>query len=220
MKRSLLRILPLLVALVGPGFVKAQDVDCSEAYNGQPAKCIHIPCDGWFKEMLGTWKGPFQAYSRELSKNGQTVMRPYQNVINYAETDCMKNSVSGETFILGRATDTYSEFSGLPANTEHGLLVMGAQADGTRFFRTINSKKQLHAYQLVYQNKLASFDVWQLKIPVDGGSPEMEFTAIDGRDFSDTHEHKRNVTVTLRVGPATQPYFQDVVAFGTHTLQK
>jgi hypothetical protein len=220
MKRLLLRILPLLVALVAPGLVKAQDVDCSEAYNGQPAKCVHIPCDGWLKEMLGTWKGPFQLYSRELSKGGQTVLRPYQNTTIYLETECMKNSASGETFIIGRATDIYPEFSGLPAVTEHSLLIMGEQPDGARFFHTINSKKQLHAYQLLYQNKLASLSVWQLKTPADGGSPEMEFTAIDGRDFSDTLEHKRNVTVTLRVGPQGQPYFQDVVAFGTHTLQK
>src|SRR5665213_1990399 len=101
------RTLSLILLICLPLFARAQGVDCSDANAGKPAQCIRIPCDAKYQTFLGTWKGPFHAYVRELSKNGTTVFRPYENTTTYAATDCLKNSDSGETFIIGHMTNVY-----------------------------------------------------------------------------------------------------------------
>jgi hypothetical protein len=47
---------------------------------------------------------------------------------------------------------------------------------------------------------------WQLHIPASGSSPQMTFTTIDGRDFTEPAGNARDVTVTLSVGPSTAPF--------------
>src|SRR5450432_3283387 len=100
----------LLISL--PGAAIADAVDCSDAY-GLAAQRAPVPCDTKYQTFLGTWKGPFHAYVRELSKDGKTVFRPYENTTVYTAADCLKNPEGGETFIVGHMTDSYPEFSGL-----------------------------------------------------------------------------------------------------------
>jgi hypothetical protein len=203
-----------------PAAVGSDGVNCSEAYSGQPAKCIRVPCDSKFHAMLGTWKGPFQAYVQELSKNGQAVFRPYESTTTYSEADCLNNLASKETFIIGRVTDAYPAFDGLASKTERSLLIMGANHDGSPFMRTVEPNGKMYTFHLQYENEAASLSIWNLTIPGQGQSPEMEFSTIDGRDFNDNHANTRAVTVTLRVGPPKAPFFQGVIAVGSHSLQK
>lgn len=210
----------LIVALcLLPLLASAQQVDCSAAYSGKTAHCVPVPC-GRYQGFLGVWKGPFEAYSQELSKNGKTIFRPYETTVTYRSSDCLKNPALGEIFILGHVTDVYSAFSGLPARTEHTLLITGEHSDGSRFLRTVDEKKSVSNFHLDYQNKAASMAVWSLSIPAHGNAPEMDYSIIDGREFTATGTNRRNVVITLRVGPKTQPYFDGVIAYGHHTLQK
>lgn len=194
-------------------------VDCSEAYGGKSAMCSRATCVGKLAVTLGTWKGDFQAYVQSLSKGDKAVFRPYVNTTAYSAQDCFTNAASGETFAIGRMTDVYAAFDSLPAKTERGLLIVGTSADGARFMRTVEAQKS-YSYRLKYENAAASLSVWELTVPAEGQSPAMTFTTVDARDFEDTRDNKRHVTVTLLVGPPQTPYFNGVVAFGSHTLQK
>jgi hypothetical protein len=207
----------LLLSL--PAWVCAQQVDCSEAYNGKPTQCLRVTCDARYQAFLGVWKGPFHAYVRELSKNGKPVFRPYENRTEYVASECLKSVDAGETFIIGRMTDTYPEFSGLPGHTEHSLLITGATPDGNPFLRIVDGSKHLSSYKLEYLNKPASFTIWTLPIPARDSVPEMLYSTIDGTDFTADGADRRNVTVTLRVGPPAQPYFDGIVAYGFHVRQ-
>lgn len=202
-----------------PAFAWAQAVDCSEAYGGKTAQCVRIPCDSKYQTFLGTWKGPFHAYVRELSKGGKTVFRPYENTTEYAEADCLKNEAAGETFIIGHMTDAYPEFSALPAHTEHSLLITGTASDGSPFLRIVDDKKRLSTYHMEYLNKAASLAVWTLRIPGHDSSPDMLYSTIDGRDMTAEGKDRRNVTITLRVGPQNQAYFDGIVGYGFHVRQ-
>ena len=48
----------------------------------------------------------------------------------------------------------------------------------------------------------------------------MKFTVIDGKDFSDLTHEKRNVVVTLSIGDSSKPDWEDVVSYGSHSLNK
>jgi hypothetical protein len=214
------RPLSLMLLICLPMLVRAQGVDCSDAYAGKSAQCTRVTCDAKYQTFLGTWTGPFHAYVRELSKNGNTVFRPYENTTAYAATDCLKNSDSGETFIIGHMTDVYPEFSGLVGHTEHSLLITGTSSDGSPFLRIADEKKRLSTYKLEYQNKAASLAIWTLLIPGHDSSPDMAYSTIDGRDFTAEGSERRNVTITLRVGTKAQAYFDDIIGYGFHVRQK
>src|ERR1700744_1516665 len=95
----------VMLLTVLPLFASAQSVDCSDAYGGKATQCIRFPCDPKYQTSLGSWKGPFHAYVKELSKDGKPVFRPYENTTAYAATECLKNAEAGETFIIGHMTD-------------------------------------------------------------------------------------------------------------------
>ncbi|HEY1772090.1 MAG TPA: hypothetical protein VGH91_02730 [Gammaproteobacteria bacterium] len=190
--------------------------DCSAAYGGAQARCEQVPCGDIYSTFLGTWSGEFQAYERSKSVGGKTVFRPYRNTISYAQSDCLKNTGNGETFIVGHQTDDYPVFEDLPAKTDHGLLITGRKADGTPFLRTVG-KQGSYDYALVYRNPAAKLAVWRLSIPASSGNPAMTFTTIDGKDFAVASGETRDVTVTMSVGPADAPMFQSVIAYGSHT---
>lgn len=95
-----LRSLGLLLLTSLPALAAAPAVDCSDAYAGKAAQCVRVPCDPKYQTFLGTWKGPFHAYVRELSKGARTVFRPYENTTEYKAADCLKNTDAGETFII------------------------------------------------------------------------------------------------------------------------
>jgi hypothetical protein len=208
----------LLVFLAIPAFALAEGVDCSEIY-GKAAQCVRIPCDARYQTFLGTWKGPFQAYVRELSKDGKTVFRPYENITTYKMEDCLKNPETGESFIIGHMSDTYPEFSGLPAHSDHSLLITGSSSDGSPFLRIVDEKKRILTYQMEYQNKAAGVAVWTLPIPAHDSSPDMLYSTIDSRDLTAAGMDRRNVTITLRVGPKAQAYFEGIVGYGFHVRQ-
>lgn len=92
----------------------AQEIDCSASYGRKPAKCVPVSCSPAFQAFLGVWKGPLQAYSQQLSKNGKIVFRPYENTVTYDASDCLKNPELGETFIVGHMTDVYPPFLAFP----------------------------------------------------------------------------------------------------------
>jgi hypothetical protein len=209
--------LTLLIGL--PALAGAQAVDCSDAYGGKTAQCVRVPCDAKYQTFLGKWTGPFHAYVRELSKGGKTVFRPYQNTTEYSAADCLKNTEAGETFIVGHMTDAYPEFSGLPAHTEHSLLITGTASDGKPFLRIVDAKKRLSTYQMEYQNKAASLAVWTLLVPGHDSSPDMLYSTIDGRDLTAEGVDRRSVTITLRVGTKSQAYFDGIVGYGFHVRQ-
>jgi hypothetical protein len=209
-----------MILMVGlPVWVSAQGVDCSEAYGGKPTQCVRVACDAKYQTFLGTWKGPFHAYVKELSKDGNTVFRPYENTTVHAAADCLKNPNAGETIIIGRMTDVYPEFSGLAAHTEHSLLITGTSPDGSPFLRIVDEKQRLSTYKQEYQNKPALLAVWTLLIPAHDSSPEMLYSTIDGRDLTAEGIDRRNVVITLRVGPKGQAYFDGVVGYGFHVRQ-
>lgn len=213
------RTLALMLLTEIPILASAQAVDCSDAYGGKPAHCARVPCDSKYQTFLGTWKGPFHAYVKELSKDGKTVFRPYENTTVYAAADCLKNSDAGETFIIGHMTDNYPEFSGLAGHTEHSLLITGTSSDGSPFLRIVDEKKRLSTYQMEYQNKAAALAIWTLLIPGHDSSPEMLYSTVDGRDLTAEGVDRRNVTITLRVGPKGRAYFDGTIAYGFHVRQ-
>jgi hypothetical protein len=211
----------MAILLAGlPALVSAQALDCSDAYGGKPTQCVRVPCDAKYQTFLGTWKGPFHAYVREMSKDGKPVFRPYENTTSYAASDCLKNSEAGETFIIGHMTDVYAEFSGLSAHTEHSLLITGTVPDGSPFLRIIDGKKGSSNYQMEYQNKAASLAIWTLLVPGHDSSPDMLYSTIDGHDLTAVGIDRRNVTITLRVGPKTQAYFDGIIGYGFHVRQQ
>jgi hypothetical protein len=214
------RSIALILLLSPPILARAQTGDCSEAYNGKPSQCVRVACEVKYQSFLGTWKGPFHAYVRELSKDGKTVFRPYENTTTYAAADCLKNPDANETFIIGHMTDTYPEFSGLVGHTERSLLITGTASDGSPFLRIVDEKKRMSNYQLEYQNKAASMVVWTLLIPGRDSSPDMLYSTIDGRDLTADGSDRRNVTITLRVGPKGQAYFDGIVGYGFHVRQQ
>jgi hypothetical protein len=195
----------------------ASPIDCSQVY-GTPAKCEQVTCDDKQKTFLGTWTGPFQSYAQELSTAEKSIFRPFQNSVTYTKSDCLKNIENGDVFIVGHRTDNYPEFRSLPAKTQAGLLVTGTRADGTPFLKTIDADG-INSYSLVYKNPSAVFAVWNLTISATANMPEMRFTTIDGRDFLATDSNKRNVVVTMSLGPVEKPIWEGVVSQGSHTLQ-
>ena len=213
------RPLSLMLLICLPVLLRAQAVNCSDAYGGKPAQCIRVACDAKFQTFLGTWKGPFHAYVKELSKDGKPVFRPYENTTVYAAADCLKNPDAGETIIVGHMTDAYPEFAALAGHTEHSRLITGTLSDGSPFLRVVDEKKRLSTYEMVYQNKAALLAVWTLLIPGHDSSPEMLYSTIDGRDLTAEGMDRRNVIITLRVGPKDQAYFDGVVGYGFHVRQ-
>lgn len=198
---------------------QATTIDCSEAYAANPKKtyqCEVVQCDEKQKTFLGKWSGPFQAYSQELSTPEKNVYRPYSNEVTYSEKDCLKNAVNGETFIIGRKTDTFTAFQGLPAQTKTGLIITG-QRGGNPFLRTID-ENGVNEYNMIYKNRTANTTAWSLGIEGTNGNPDMFFTIIDAQDFSEMSAHKRNVTVSMIVGPISKPLWEGVVSAGHHTL--
>ncbi len=190
-------------------------VDCSEAY-GKAASCRRVSCEQRYRTFLGTWQGDFWSYVREQSTNDKKVYRPYHNVITYSQADCLKNAKTGETFIIGRASDSYPAFGALPATVKRGLLITGRKANGAAFLRTVN-ESGTNDFSLVYQNTAASVSIWSLHIPASRGTPDMTFTTLDERDFTASPREKRNVTITMEVGPPSAPYWEGVIAYGSHT---
>lgn len=190
-------------------------VDCSAEY-GQASSCEKIPCGAVYGEFIGTWSGQFYAYEREKSKGDKPVYRPYRNTISYSQDDCLKNATTGESFIVGHQTDEYPVFEDLPAKTTSGLLITGKKADGTSFLRTVG-KDGSHDFDLVYKNTAAKLVVWKLDVPAVGGKPPTRITTIDGRDFSAAAGDTRAVVVTMTVGPPDSPYWEGVIAHGTHS---
>lgn len=194
-------------------------VDCSEAYGGAKSKCLVVPCDAKYSSFIGTWSGPFSSYVKELSTEKVAVSRPFQNEVTYSENDCLKNIENDDSFIIGRRIDVYPSFANLPTKTVKGLLITGKKANGLPFLRTAEGNA-INDYTLVYQNKPANMSIWSLKVPAQENSPEMRFTTIDGQDFTETSAHRRNVTVTMSVGPNDRPYWEGVIASGYHSKSK
>lgn len=208
-----------LFAVMSSSFATAAGIDCSGAYGGKPAQCEHISCDAEYLSFLGKWTGPFSSYVRELSTQNENTFRPFQNTIVYSVPDCLKCLETGDTFIIGRRTDVYPAFKKLPGKTVPGLLITGKKADGSPFLRTVDEDGS-NDYTLIYKNNSANISVWGLTIPAGLYSPEMRFTVIDGQDLSEIEVHKRNVTVTMSVGPAEAPHWEGVVSSGYHSLKK
>jgi len=198
----------------------AAAIDCSIAY-GKAAQCERIACSKKYKSFIGKWTGTFQSYSQELSTESAVIFRPFQNEIIYDESDCLKNVVNGDTFIIGKRTDRYPAFQGLPSKVSKGLLITGSKSDGIPFLKT-SDEEGFNEYTLLYQNNAAVLSVWELVVPAstDGKTPEMRFTTVDGQDFLEQGNHKRNVTVTMSLGPKQNPVWEAVIVKGFHSLEK
>lgn len=209
-------LLLLICFLTSTAF--ADSVDCTEAYGTKtPQSCAVVTCNAQQTTFLGTWSGPFQAYVRELSTAGKNVYRPFQNEVIYSAKDCLKNLNNGDTFIIGRRTDTYPAFQGLAAETKKGLMITGIKR-GSPFLRTVD-ENGVYDYNLIYRNRAANTTAWSLFIPATSSQPEIYFTIIDGQDFSEMSAHKRNVTITMTVAPLEKPIWEGVVSVGNHTLK-
>jgi hypothetical protein len=194
-------------------------VDCSAAYGGKNTSCVRVKCNKEYSSFLGTWKGTFHSYVRKQSSHGNPVYRPYQEVISYTKSNCMKNAQSGETFIIGLETSRYSKFHGLEATVKKDRLVFGKDADGTAFLRRVGNKGTYN-YTLAYKNGAAGLSIWKMSLPASHGQPPMTFTTIDAKELTAAGKHKRNVAVTLKVGPANMPYWQGLITYGSHTRQE
>ena len=192
--------------------------DCAADYGGKPATCVRVACDAHYHSFLGTWRGKFHAYVRQQSTPGHAVFRPYDQLVTYRVDDCLRNAANGDVFIVGHETDRYSAFGKLPAKFEKNLLITGRHADGTPFFRTV-LKDGAYDFKLVFQDEAASLSIWRLHLPASNGQPEETFTTIDGRDFNASSENRRDVTVTMQVGPDKTPYWHGVFVYGWHARQ-
>lgn len=192
--------------------------NCSADYGGKPATCVSVACDAKFESFLGTWRGKFHAYVRKQSTPGHPVFRPYDESVAYDAADCLRNAANGDVFIVGHETDHYPQFGTLPAKVEHNLLITGRHANGTPYLRTVGSEGT-YDYKLAFQDKAANLSIWQLHLPAANGQPPMTFTTVDGRDWNATAAHRRDVTVSMRAGPAATPYWQGVIAYGWHARQ-
>ncbi len=192
--------------------------DCSADYGGHAALCRRVSCNRRYASFLGIWRGEFHAYVRGKSAPGEPVYRPYRNSVSYSANDCLENPKTGESFIVGHQTDRYPAFEGLPAKVEKSLLIIGRAATGEPFLRTVNGRR-VHTFALAYRNRAAGLSAWRLDLPAAHGNPAMTFTTIDGRDLSAPGKHRRNVAVTLAVGPASAPYWRGVIVYGSHTKQ-
>ena len=193
-------------------------IDCSAAYSGQAASCEQVACGQIYGQFLGTWSGQFWSYERKKSTNDKSVYRPYRNTVAYTAGDCLRNTKTGDVFIVGHQTDDYPAFEDLPAKVSKGLLITGKKADGTRFLRTVG-EEGAYDYALVYRNPAAKLAVWKLTIPASGNNPAMTFTTIDGSDLTVPAGETRAVTVTMTVGSEDAPLWQGVIAYGSHTRQ-
>lgn len=193
----------------------ALSVNCSEEYGGAAASCQRIPCNGLYRSFLGTWSGEFWAYVQSKSTAAKSVYRPYQEAVSYSEDDCLRNTRSGDTFIVGHQMERYPPFEGLASKVATNVLISGEKADGSPFLR-VTMQHHTYDYTLRYEDRAARLSVWELKVPASNGQPQMTFTTIDGRDLT-ARGITRDVTVTMIVGPSSKPYWQGVVAYGSHT---
>lgn len=197
------------------GKATAASSDCSADY-GQPASCVKVSCPQIYSDFIGTWSGQFYAYERKKSEGGKSVYRPYRNTTVYSPEDCLSNPMLGDTFIVGHQTDDYPAFEDLPGKVAAGLLITGRGVDGTPFLRTVG-KDGSHDFAQVYRNTAAKLVIWRLSMPAKDGNPPMTFTTIDARDYSVSAGATRDVTVTMSVGPADAPYWEGVIAHGSHS---
>lgn len=188
---------------------------CVAVYGKQPATCMRVVCDAKYRTFIGTWSGKFHAYVREQSQPGRETFRPYDESVTYRPDDCLRNSTNGDVFIVGHETDSYAAFGKLPAKIERSLLVTGKHADGTPFLRTVRDEGT-YDYRLAFQDAAANLSIWQLRLPAANGQPPMTFTVIDGRDFNAQSDDRRNVTITMQVGPEQTPYWKGVIEYGWH----
>jgi hypothetical protein len=217
-----LKILTGLMVMVGAAGVAVTPspeaspslVDCSEAYGGKPSRCERIAPPEKYRDFLGTWEGPFEAYDRTLK-----AFRPYRNRVSYSAADCLRNVQTGDVFIIGRKFDSYPSYRSQAARTAKGLLITGQLAGDQQrpFLRTVD-EEGVNTYERVYVNDPAELSIWRLNVPAAAGQPAMAFTVIDGRDLTDATANKRLVTVTMALGPADRPMWQGVVAKGYHSL--
>ncbi|MGE3757054.1 MAG: hypothetical protein AB7H97_04820 [Pseudobdellovibrionaceae bacterium] len=208
----------------------AQEIDCSEAYGGKSSKCEKISCDEKYSEFIGTWEGPFLSFADDLSLYDKKpddgiaveeihVFRPYFNSITYSPNDCLKNLENGDTFIIGRRTDLYPEFTSINFNTgkletlkerkKLALLVTGKKddKDKTPFLRTIDNEFGLIEYRRIEENKNKNLSVWE-SVDQNWGV----LTVSDGQDFSDPNFHKRNVAVKMKIGK-----WEGIIGKGFHS---
>ena len=188
-------------------------------YGGKPATCSQLVCPEKYQEFIGTWTGTFWAYVEAKSSPQNPVYRPYRDTVSYTGVSCFENTVNHDRFIVGKQTDDYGTYGSLPAKTETALLITGDSADGSPFLRTVTSQGT-YDYSLAFHDAGAKLAVWTLTIPASGSNPAMTFTTIDGKDLLATGSDTRDVTITLQVGPAASPYWQGVIAFGSHTRRK
>lgn len=190
--------------------------DCSAVHGTGHASCVHVACGAEYASFIGTWKGRFHVYLRKQSSPGHPVFRPYDESMTYAASDCLRNRANGDTFIVGHETGRYPAFGRLPAKVERTLLVTGRRADGTPYLRQVTSEGN-HDYRLPFRDAAAGLSVWRLELPAANGQPPMTFTTIDQRDPAQPPTaHRRDVTVTMRVGPERSPYWQGVIVYGSH----
>jgi hypothetical protein len=194
-------------------------VNCSAAYGGRASTCVPVPCSALYQTFIGTWSGLFHAYVRQLSSPGDSVYRPYHNVITYRAKDCLKNTRTGETFIMGYQTDRYPAFRGLAAKVSKGLLITGREADGTAFLRTV-SHGQISDWSLAFRDAALKLVIWKFRVQASADNPSMTYTIIDQRDFITAIPHTRDVTVVLTVGSGTTSYWSGAIAYGSHSLQR
>lgn len=188
------------------------------AHSAAPARPAGtpIPCSGEYAAFLGTWSGEFSAYVRERSGRDRSVFRPYRGQVTYSPHDCFANGSGGGSFIVGHRVDDYPPFAGLPAKQTSELLVTGTRGDGTRFLRTVG-KEGVNEFSLTYENQAAGLRVWTLRIPAAAQSPAMTYTVIDTRDLAAADSARRDVVVTLSVGPGKHPFWRGVIVRGSHT---
>ena len=192
--------------------------DCRAVYGARAGSCKQIPCNTRYRSFLGTWSGRFWSYVRSRSTDTKSVYRPYQEAVVYTAADCLRNIATGDTLIVGHQTDRYPAYEGLPGKVATSLLITGERSDGAPFLR-VTMQHRTYDYMLRYENKAAKLAVWELHLSAAKGQPQMTFTIIDGRDFMARRAQTRDVTVTLTVGPRSRPYWQGVIAYGSHTKQ-
>ena len=183
----------------------ADSVDCSEAYGGKPMRCERVTCDAKFSPSSASGRAPFRRTSRTCPKTA----RPCSG--RTTDTTTIHGRRLPQGVRLRRELHHRTDDQRVPGVLRSTGAYRSQLADHGRECRREpvpadrRRAQQVSTFRLDYKNAPASLAIWSLVVPSHDHAPEMEYTTIDGRDLTATGVDRRNVTITLRVGPKATP---------------
>jgi hypothetical protein len=213
MKNTLFLLLLVLTTL--KSFAQSKEVIDGSRFYDLPAKsvdCTLVECPKIYAGFKGIWTGDFQSYDQLLK-----TFRPVKNKVIY-DGNCYQNLKNGDIFIVGLKIDVYPEFNGQSLKTDTSFLITGMSGDtGSPFLRTIDKANGVIQFKKVFEDKPTEMSIWEYDMAKTDTQPEMNFRIIDFRNVANEARVERFVTISMKVGPAKQPYWEGVLVKGSHS---